>query len=273
VANQESPIFSQPEIPDDLRSRQILSTRSEKKSRHWLNRAIKIGALAAGTLPLIHTAKQVTHSPNTKPKKPPVVSIVRPPSLLQSPAPSASFEKTTKGRPATLTYKPETNQVIVKKPATTREAAPKTQVREPAWEEVPQYQPPESGARPGGRMVSVGTRVGVGSMVGVGGQIPIEMLQGEVNDIYESNIARLYPKDTQKIWDEVKDSLATNMMTKEPNQPEKLEPLINHLLDLFTASSLPPRPDETSETYIKRVLPTALQKAAQMGNLEKIKIP
>lgn len=101
----------------------------------------------------------------------------------------------------------------------------------------------------------------------------------EVNTTYENNIEKIFPdNESQNAWNQIKNSHSTNAGTVLKMNPEEVKesykPLISFMQKLKEATNLTPRtetliqPSETSSQFIKR----ALEKVAQMGQLDKFKL-
>jgi len=101
-----------------------------------------------------------------------------------------------------------------------------------------------------------------------------EMLK-QVDVVYQNNIVRIFPTDTESVWHVVREGSAEQMLAMKDSEIGKgLSPFVSFLRKLHDITGLNPktetliRPTETNAEFIKR----ALQKVAQMGQLDKVKL-
>lgn len=106
-------------------------------------------------------------------------------------------------------------------------------------------------------------------------QLSGELLK-QISDISKENIHHIFPKDTDDVWNSLRGGSADTMVHANVDTAEKgLAPFINYLRNLEDLSGLKPNPEtvlkaaETNDGFVTR----ALQKIAQMGQLDKVKIP
>jgi hypothetical protein len=97
----------------------------------------------------------------------------------------------------------------------------------------------------------------------------------QVNNIYEQSITSAFPTDTEDVWGAVRNGSASEMLsTKDADLEEGLAPFASFLHKLQNVTGLNPENEtpfriaETNEEFVKR----ALQKAAELGQLDKVKM-
>ncbi len=104
--------------------------------------------------------------------------------------------------------------------------------------------------------------------------LPPEKIK-EVEDVYEHNIDTIFSADKKDLWASARKDSAEELLTKkDADVEEDLAPLVKLLRKLYELTGLEPksetltRPAETSDEFMQRTL----QKAAEMGELDKVKI-